>query len=66
VSGAAPITRFDASLFKTQFACEVKGLDIDQFIERKEARKMDLFTQMGLIAADQAIIDSGLDLEKSI
>lgn len=65
VSGAAPITRFDASLFKTQFACEVKGLDIDQFIERKEARKMDLFTQMGLIAADQAIIDSGLDLEKS-
>ncbi|TVP43986.1 MAG: beta-ketoacyl-[acyl-carrier-protein] synthase II [Mongoliibacter sp.] len=64
VSGAAPITRFDASLFKTQFACEVKNLDVDQFIERKEARKMDLFTQMGLIAADQAIVDAGLDLEK--
>jgi 3-oxoacyl-[acyl-carrier-protein] synthase II len=65
VSGAAPITRFDASLFKTQFACEVKGLDVEQFIDRKEARKMDLFTQMGLIASDQAIIDSGLDIEKS-
>jgi 3-oxoacyl-[acyl-carrier-protein] synthase II len=65
VSGAAPITRFDASLFKTQFACEVKGLDVEQFIDRKEARKMDLFTQMGLIASDQAIIDSGIDIEKS-
>lgn len=65
VSGAAPITRFDASLFKTHFACEVKGLDVEQFIDRKEARKMDLFTQMGVIAADQAIIDSGLDLENS-
>jgi 3-oxoacyl-[acyl-carrier-protein] synthase II len=64
VSGAAPITRFDASLFKTQFACEVKNLDVEQFIDRKEARKMDLFTQMGLIAADEAIKDSGLDLEK--
>jgi 3-oxoacyl-[acyl-carrier-protein] synthase II len=47
VSGAAPITRFDASLFKTQFACEVKNLDVEQFIDRKEARKMDLFTQYG-------------------
>ncbi len=64
VSGAAPITRFDASLFKTQFACEVKNLQVDQFIDRKEARKMDLFTQMGLIAAEEAIKDSGLDLEK--
>jgi 3-oxoacyl-[acyl-carrier-protein] synthase II len=64
VSGAAPITRFDASLFKTQFACEVKNLDVEKFIDRKEARKMDLFTQMGLIAADEAIIDAGLDLEK--
>jgi len=44
-SGAAPITRFDASLFKTQFACEVKGFDAEGFIDRKEARKMDLFTQ---------------------
>ena len=64
VSGAAPITRFDASLFKTQFACEVKNLDVEKFIERKEARKMDLFTQMGVIAADEAIKDAGLDLEK--
>ncbi|MCR9013641.1 beta-ketoacyl-ACP synthase II [Aquiflexum gelatinilyticum] len=64
VSGAAPITRFDASLFKTQFACEVKNLEVEQFIDRKEARKMDLFTQMGLIAADEAIKDAGLDLEK--
>lgn len=64
VSGAAPITRFDATLFKTQFACEVKNLDVEQFIDRKEARKMDLFTQMGLIAADEAIKDAGLDLEK--
>ncbi|OOG77231.1 beta-ketoacyl-ACP synthase II [Algoriphagus sp. A40] len=63
VSGAAPITRFDASLFKTQFACEVKNLDLDQFIERKEARKMDAFTQYAMITADEAIIDSGLDLE---
>ncbi|WP_194974042.1 beta-ketoacyl-ACP synthase II [Aquiflexum lacus] len=65
VSGAAPITKFDASLFKTQFACEVKGLDLDQFIERKEARKMDPFAQYALIAADEAIRDSGLDLEKT-
>lgn len=65
VSGAAPITKFDASLFKTQFACEVKGLDLDQFIERKEARKMDPFAQYALIAADEAIKDSGLDLEKT-
>ncbi len=63
VSGAAPITRFDASLFKTQFACEVKNLDLDQFIDRKEARKMDAFTQYAMITADQAILDSGLDLE---
>ena len=64
VSGAAPITKFDASLFKTQFACEVKNLNIDDFIDRKEARKMDLFTQYAMITADEAIVDSGLDLEK--
>ncbi|WP_026966171.1 beta-ketoacyl-ACP synthase II [Algoriphagus terrigena] len=63
VSGAAPITRFDASLFKTQFACEVKNLDLDQFMDRKEARKMDAFTQYAMITADQAIVDSGLDLD---
>ena len=63
VSGAAPITRFDASLFKTQFACEVKNLDLDQFMDRKEARKMDAFTQYAMITAEQAIVDSGLDLD---
>lgn len=64
VSGAAPITRFDASLFKTQFACEVKDLDIEQFIDRKEARKMDPFTQYAMVACEEAMNDSGLDLEK--
>ena len=63
VSGAAPITRFDASLFKTQFACEVKNLDLDQFMDRKEARKMDAFTQFAMITAEEAIKDSGLDLD---
>lgn len=62
VSGAAPITRFDASLFKTQFACEVKNLEVEKFIDKKEARKMDGFTQYAMIAADEAIVDSGLDL----
>jgi len=61
-SGAAPITRFDASKFKTRFACEVKGLNIDNFIERKEARKMDLFTQYAMIACAEALGSSGLDL----
>lgn len=64
VSGAAPITKFDASLFKTQFACEVKNLDVEQFLDRKEARKMDPFTQFAMISAEEAMIDSGLDLEK--
>ncbi|TDQ18563.1 3-oxoacyl-[acyl-carrier-protein] synthase II [Algoriphagus boseongensis] len=63
VSGAAPITRFDASLFKTQFACEVKNLNVEDFIDKKEARKMDAFTQYAMITADEAILDSGLDLE---
>ncbi|MFC3414980.1 beta-ketoacyl-ACP synthase II [Algoriphagus hitonicola] len=64
VSGAAPITKFDASKFKTQFACEVKNLDVEQFIDRKEARKMDPFTQYAMISVDEAMTDSGLDLEK--
>ena len=64
VSGAAPITKFDATLFKTQFACEVKNLDVEQFLDRKEARKMDPFTQFAMISADEAMIDSGIDLEK--
>ena len=62
-SGAAPITLFDASKFKTQFACEVKGLDINAYIDRKEARKMDRYTQLAIIAAMQAVADSGMDLE---
>ncbi len=64
VSGAGPITHFDASLFKTRFACEVKNYDPSNFFERKEVRKYDLFTQYALVAADQAVKDSGLDLEK--
>lgn len=63
VSGAGNITRFDASKFKTQFACEVKGLDVTQFMDRKEARKLDIFAQYALICADQAVKDSGLNLE---
>ena len=63
-SGAAPITLFDASKFKTQFACEVKGLDINAYLDRKEARKMDRYTQLALIAAKQAVEDSNMDLEQ--
>ena len=63
VSGAAPITHFDAGKFKTQFACEVKNYDPSQHFDRKEVRKYDLFTQYALIAATQAVEDSGLDLE---
>ncbi len=62
-SGAAPITRFDTSLFKTQFACEVKNLNVTDYIDRKEVRKIDPYTQFAMIAADQAIKDSGMDLE---
>ncbi len=60
VSGAAPITRFDATNFKTQFACEVKNFEVTDFIPRQDARKMDLFTQFGVVIADQAISDSNL------
>ncbi|WP_143961775.1 beta-ketoacyl-ACP synthase II [Litoribacter populi] len=63
VSGAAPITRFDASKFKTQFACEIKNFDVEQYIDKKEARKMDPFTQYAMIVAEEAMKDSGLDLE---
>ncbi|MDD6894427.1 MAG: beta-ketoacyl-ACP synthase II [Prevotellaceae bacterium] len=63
VSGAAPITLFDASKFKTQFACEVKNLNITEFIDRKEARKMDRYTQLAMISAMQAVKDSGMDLD---
>ena len=63
VSGAAPITLFDASKFKTHFACEVKGLNVNDYIDRKEARKMDRYTQLAYISALQAVSDSGIDLE---
>ena len=64
VSGAAPITHFDASKFKTQFACEVKGYDSSLFFDRKEVRKYDLYAQYALVCVDEAIKDSGLDPEK--
>jgi 3-oxoacyl-[acyl-carrier-protein] synthase II len=59
-SGAAPITHFDASKFKTQFACEVKNFNVEDFIDRKEARKLDQFSQYALVTATQAVEDSGL------
>ena len=62
VSGAGPITRFDASKFRTQFACEIKNYEPTEHFDKKEVRKMDLYTQFGLIAAREAIKDSGLDL----
>ena len=55
VSGAGPITHFDASLFKTQFACEVKDFDATKYIDRKEARKMDLYTQYAIAVAKEAV-----------
>ena len=64
VSGAAPITHFDSSKCKTHFACEVKDLDINEWIDRKEARKLDRYTQIAMISAMQAVKDSGMDLEK--
>lgn len=64
VSGAAPISHFDASKFKTQFACEVKNFDPTDFIDRKEARRMDPFAQYAIVTADEALKDSGLDVEK--
>ncbi|MCU0340026.1 MAG: beta-ketoacyl-ACP synthase II [Spirosomaceae bacterium] len=64
VSGAGPITRFDAEKFKTRFACEVKDYDVTRYIPRQEARKMDLFTQFAVVAGDQAIADAGFDLDQ--
>ena len=60
VSGAVPITLFDASKFRTRFACEVKNFDPTQFLDKKEARKIDRFTQFALVVSDQAITDAGL------
>ena len=64
MSGANLITHFDATNFKTQFACEVKGLDAEQFIDRREVRRMDLFSIYGAISADEAVTDAGLDPER--
>ncbi len=63
VSGAAPITRFDASQFKTQFACEVKDLDVEAYLDRKEARKLDPYAQYAMIATEEAMNDAAIDLE---
>ena len=63
-SGAGPITKFDAEKFKTRFACEVKGFDANEYFGRKDARKMDTFAQYAMVATDEAVKDSGLDLEK--
>ena len=64
VSGAGPITHFDPSNFKTKFACELKGYDPADFFDRKEVRKYDFFSQYALVAVEQAVKNSGLDLEK--
>ena len=64
VSGAAPITHFNAENFKTQFACEVKDFEVTDFIHRKEARKLDKFSQYAMVVADEAFDDSGLDVDK--
>jgi 3-oxoacyl-[acyl-carrier-protein] synthase II len=64
VSGAAPITKFDAEKFRTQFACELTGLEVTDFIPRQDARRMDPFTQYALIVAEQAVKDSGLQLDQ--
>lgn len=63
VSGAAPITQFDCSKFKTRFACEVKDFDPTQYLEKKEARKLDRFTQFALVASDEAVKDAGINNE---
>jgi 3-oxoacyl-[acyl-carrier-protein] synthase II len=61
--GAGPITRFDTTEFKTKFACELKGFDIEKFMEKKEARKMDMFTQYAMVAAQEAVENAGLHLD---
>lgn len=66
VSGAGPITHFDASLFKTQFACEVKGFNGADHIDRKKLRQLDLYAQYALVAARQAMADSGLDKDENL
>lgn len=63
VSGSAPITQFDTSKFKTKFACEVKNFDPNQYLDRKEARRMDRFTQFAMVTSDEAVLDSGINLD---
>lgn len=64
LSGAGPITRFDPSLFKTRFACELKNFNPEDYLEKKEARKLDPFAQFALVVAEECVKDSGMDLEK--
>jgi 3-oxoacyl-[acyl-carrier-protein] synthase II len=64
VSGAVDITKFDASQFKTRFACEVKNFNVEDFIHRREVRRMDPFSHLAMVSADEAVIMSGLDFEK--
>jgi len=64
VSGAAPITHFNAENFKTQFACEVKGFEVTDFINRKDARKLDKFSQYAMVVADEAFTDSALNVDQ--
>ena len=65
VSGAARITRFDPSQFRTQFACEVKGFDPAAFLDRNDLKRTDLFTQYAIATSDEAINDSGFDFSKN-
>ena len=63
VSGGAPITKFNAEKFKTQFACEIKNFNVEDHIDRREARRLDVFSHYALVTADEAVKDSGMDLE---
>lgn len=63
VSGAAPIESFDATMFKTQFACELKNFNIEDHLDRRDARKLDLFSQYAMVSSAEAMADSGIDLE---
>ncbi|MDR2868770.1 MAG: beta-ketoacyl-[acyl-carrier-protein] synthase II, partial [Bacteroidales bacterium] len=65
VSGASPITRFDTENYQTKFACELKGFEVSDFIDKKEAKKMDACAQYAFVAAMEALRDSGLDVEKT-
>ncbi|MEO6190899.1 MAG: beta-ketoacyl synthase N-terminal-like domain-containing protein, partial [Saprospiraceae bacterium] len=64
LSGAGPITRYDPSLFKTRFACELKNFNPEDYLEKKEARKLDPFAQYALVVAEECVKDSGIDLDK--